>query len=75
MTFPRYEFINVPLEIEYSIGTHWGSLIETGTVKTTEFSSYNKERNSWEEVTNPFISSMYIASRKDMIQNNLQQIH
>jgi len=47
MVYPRYDFINVPLEVEYSIGTNWGNMIDTGKINTNEFFNYNHINNIW----------------------------
>jgi DNA polymerase-1 len=47
MVYPRYKFINVPLEVEYSIGTNWGNMIDTGKINTNEFFNYDHINNIW----------------------------
>jgi len=70
MTQPIFSFINVPLEIEFSIGRNWGSMVDTGKIKTTEF--YDYEDNCGESIwipkpANKFVHTMLKASRESII--------
>jgi hypothetical protein len=48
MVRPVYDWIIVPLEIEFGVGTHWGELENVGKINTTEFFTYKGE-GIWEE--------------------------
>jgi DNA polymerase-1 len=45
MVNPVYKWINIPLEVEYSMGKNWGIMEEAGKISTTMFWKY--ENNEW----------------------------
>lgn len=52
MCRPVYSFINVPLEVEVSIGSSWADLEAITKYDTTMWWGYDKQKNSWKSKEN-----------------------